>query len=234
MRRAEPTFTVGFGAHAHAVRTLRNGEWSIHEIDREGWTVRVLDHAMRDGSEPAVMCTEAADHDQMRIDLCGECDDLFMRTAGANVKARVPFEVALAECIEAFEHERRELVLRSVDVIALVDDMNKVKVRRAMTCRLIERMLEHDLGILREVERDDQAKMRLVHDPRCCIGHAARIRDFRAAPLLPSSTEEVAKLRVELLALRDAVVDMREDELRILERELRHELRERVALLDGA
>src|SRR5687767_5135634 len=118
---------------------------------------------------------ESADDDEMRVDLAGERHDLFVRATGANMKPCSPVGAA-RDGLESFEHETRELGLRVFDglIVVVADDVKEVNVGCGMARGLVERVLEDDLGILGEVERDDDAIVRVtLHSDNRCIAYAA-------------------------------------------------------------
>jgi len=159
---AEPTFAVALGANRDAVRTLHlRLDGPIDKVDGEHRAMRAFDDAMRDGvaSTPRPMHAKSPADDEMGIELGGERDDLFVRFADTNVKTRVPVG-PLADVVEALEHEtrERELGVFARGVAVVVDDVDEVEVRGVVARGLVERVLEDNLGVLGEVERDDDAE----------------------------------------------------------------------------
>jgi len=159
---AEPTFAVALGANCDAVRTLHlRLDGPIDKVDGEHRAMRVFDDAMRDGvaSTPRPMHAKSPADDEMCVELGGERDDLFVRFADTNVKTRVPVG-PLADVVEALEHEtrERELGVFAGGVVVVTDDVDEVEVRSVVARGLVERVLEDNLGVLGEVERDDDAE----------------------------------------------------------------------------
>ncbi len=107
---------------------------------------------------PASVQTERADHDQVGAQVGGEPGDLRVGLAGAHVQARAPVR---AVAIERLEHRDDALgqplleVLARLPAVFLRDE--EVQVGRHVTRGLIERVLDHDVRVLRKVDADHHA-----------------------------------------------------------------------------
>lgn len=159
MRIAEPALAIGGGSHRHAVSALCELEWAIDEVDREHGAMRVLEHATRDRSavSPRAMDAEPSTDDEVCVDLGCERDDLHVRLAGADVEPRAPR--GTTHGVERAERGLLEAPLRGFGVALVIDDVDEVNVGCRVSRGLIERVLEDDLGVLGEVERDDDTEV---------------------------------------------------------------------------
>ena len=121
------------------------------------------------------MDAEPPDHEQLSIDIAGERGDLLRRLAATNVDPGAREIVIRVERVESFGDEPREAVVRRVEVGVVIDDGHHVQIRRVVATCLVERVLEHDLGIFGIVEGDHDRVLR--HARRSCIARAPGIGD---------------------------------------------------------
>ena len=76
----------------------------------------------------------------------------------------------VAEEVEAVANGRAEPVLGDGHEPRVRDDGDEVQLGQPVTRGLVERVLEHDLGVLGQVESDDDAVA--IHTRRACIADA--------------------------------------------------------------
>jgi len=134
----------------------------LGEPDHEGGARRQRDHAVGDGADAAVLVIVAAelpDHDEVGEDVGREDRDLLGRVAGAHVQARAPVAGAEVERVDAAGHELEQAGLEILQrLLVVLADRDEVEVRRVVPRGLVERVLEHDLRVLRQIEADDDAE----------------------------------------------------------------------------
>ena len=94
---------------------------------------------------------------------------LLGRLADANVHASAPVD-AVVEDVEAVADELGEALLGHGHEARVGYDGDEVQLGLLVTRGLVERVLEHDFGVLGQVESDDDAVA--IHTRRVCIADA--------------------------------------------------------------
>lgn len=141
--------------------TLRHGlDDMLCQPDHEDRAWRFIDRPSRQHLAPA-MGPEPPHDDEVGIELPGESRDLVGDVTDTDVERHPP---SLPGALDPFEYLGREALSGSFG-LALSAHRQEMQVGSVMPRCLIERMLEDDLGILGEVERDDHAvRATDVHD----------------------------------------------------------------------
>ena len=103
-----------------------------------------------------MMHAEASDHEEMRADLCSQIRDLLGRLTRSNVQPDSP--VVALQSVECGYNECSEPRFDVLDIDGtIVDDVQKVQIRCSVMNGLIDRVVEHDFGVLGEIEGNDDA-----------------------------------------------------------------------------
>ena len=174
----EPDLSIGRSSNFRARWALRSRLHDVlREADDERRARRALDDRWRERPVARVR-GEAADDQQIRIELFGEADDLVDGLARADVQSNAPIPIRIGHVIEAFLQLLRETFSARSDFVLARHDGYEVEVDRIVSKSLIDGMLEDDFGILRLVERDDDtvATLHDVHALRKCTARASLAR----------------------------------------------------------
>ncbi len=174
---AEPVLAVGTRSDLRAAWTHRmRRRLAAFEADDQRRTRRLIDHALGETATPSTSATELPDHEQIRIDLRGEVRDLGDGFSDADVDVGGGRPSIRHEALEPLPRQLRKDLGGSRDPRVIANDRDEVQIGIAMTSRLIDRMLEDDLGVLGVLERDDDPEWTHEclgqHDWRVCIACA--------------------------------------------------------------